>query len=411
MALVAFLLPLSAQLSISPSPSPLVFTSSPGQYDSRGLTLTNTGATAQSYSLLTQPPTLLDDLVSYYSFDNIHTDLLTNWTGAVSGTYFTNDRLNQEGHALGFDGINDYYEVWENNLVGTFSVSFRAKPLRNQAMAPEGYYSVPRYTDYLLWPDWYASGNEEGFGIALGNNGLMAITHADSYMPVLLSYSADLSGWNHYTLVFSEGTPKLYLNGNLVHTGLTSPRPTTYLSSLFGGVAYGCYEGMLDDLCIYSTALTEAQILASSQFIDMSRFRIERRTGLLEVGEASVTQVRMVDSTLPTGIHNDVITLCEMGTPPLLTPIPVVINVANDTVPLAPADITISVDANGNILLEWSAVPQTTHYKIYIGTEPNHPEYFSYLGNTTGTSYLYTSADRQGMNGSHKFFTVVAFLE
>ena len=410
MALAAFFLPLSAQMNISPSPSPLVFTSSPGQFDSRVLTLANTGATARSYSLLTQPPALLANMVSYYPFDNSRLDLLTDWTGAVSGTYFGNDRLNQEQHAIGFDGVNDYYEVWENGLTNNFSVSFRAKPLRNQPMAAEGYYNVARTADYLLWPDWYDSYSAEGFGIALGRNGLMVITHAAGYMPVLLSYSADLSGWNHYTIVFSAGTPKLYLNGNLVHTGVISPRPTTYMSSLFGGAGYGFYKGFLDDLCIYGAALTESQILSSSQFTDMERFRIEPRTDVLEGAETSAIQVRMIDSTLPIGTHSDVITLCQMGTPAFSTPVPVVMNVGNNTVPLATAEITVTVDESGNALLEWLPVAQTNLYKVYCGSDPTYPEYFTYLGSTTQTTYIYTNPD-QPIDLTQKFFTVVAYLD
>lgn len=407
LTLLAFVFPLSAQISLSPNPSPLVFNTSPGQFDSKFLTISNTGTTEQSYSLLTNPPSLLANQVSYYPFDNSLTDLLSNWNGASSGTYFGSDSQGIANQALGFDGVDDHYETWENNLSFTFSLSFRAKPLRDQLMASEGYYNTARSADYLLWPDWYATADQEGFGIALGTNGLMVITHAAGYMPVLLSYSADLSGWNHYTLVFSALTPKLYINGVLVRTGLSSPRTQTFLSSNFGGAGYGYYQGYLDDLCIYNTALTYSQILSSSNYIDMARFRFQPRTGILGGGAETVLHVRMIDSNLALGTYNDLITLCQMGTAPLTTPVPVVINVGLSTIPPPPDNLIVTLNGLGNTLLEWSPVAPVTRYLIFSGDDPNHPECFNYLGSTTASSYTCPNEDQP----FYKFFNVVAYLE
>lgn len=408
-ALAVVVLPLAAQTDLTYDPSPLVFNAVPGQFDSKFLNVTNTGGVGRDYSLLTNPPVLLGDLVSYYPFDNGRVDLLTNWSGAVSGTYLGHDRLNRPLQAMGFDGVNDNYNTWDSNLSNAFSVSFWARPLRNQPMIAQGYYNAAQTADYLLWPDWYASGSEEGLGLALGKNGLMVINHAAAYMPVLLSYPADLSGWNHYVIVFSGQTPSLYVNGVLVSTGLPSPRPTTYLSSLYGGAAYGFYKGFLDDLCVYNAALTEAQIQASYQFTDMARFQIQPRMGALAAGTSTAVAVRMADASLAAGVYSDALTLCQMGGAPVTTPVPVVINVGDTTVPLAPADLAISYDGLGNALLQWSPVASATHYNVYSGPDPYHPEYFSYLGHTTSTSFSH-AADADPPS-SRRFFVVVAYLE
>lgn len=46
----------------------------------------------------------------------------------------------------------------------------------------------------------------------------------------LLVYSASLTAWHHFSIVYSSGTPKLYVDGTLVATGLASPRSNVYLS-------------------------------------------------------------------------------------------------------------------------------------------------------------------------------------
>jgi hypothetical protein len=46
--------------------------------------------------------------------------------------------------------------------------------------------------------------------------------HAPFYFPPILVYAGRLTNWTHIAVVYEEGTPKLYLNGKLVRTGLKS---------------------------------------------------------------------------------------------------------------------------------------------------------------------------------------------
>ncbi len=114
-----------------------------------------------------------------------------------------------------------------------------------------------------------------GAGISVGTNGISVLEHGDGYLPALLEWNAPLSGWTHVAVVYTNKTPSLYVNGNLVKTGLTSLRPNVY-PSVGTGSSYGYYAGALDNVRIWSTSRTLAQIQA-----DMYREDPTVATGLI----------------------------------------------------------------------------------------------------------------------------------
>src|SRR3546814_2773280 len=62
-------------------------------------------------------------------------------------------------------------------------------------------------------------------GLALGRNGAFVIERASpDEVPAVLVSHQPVAGWTHVALVYDHGTPKLYLNGKLVRTGLKSGR-------------------------------------------------------------------------------------------------------------------------------------------------------------------------------------------
>jgi hypothetical protein len=418
LALLVFIaLPLAAQSDLNPTPNPMNFYTYPGGYDLKTLSLTNAGTITHHYSILTNPESLLNEQVGFYPFDNFYEDLLTNTTGTVEGTSFANDRLAQELHALSFPGSGAHFATRNFALENTFSISFWAKPTANQTMRAEGYYNTALYTNYLLYPDWggLAYLGRGGLGVALGKNGIMVIEHADSYMPVLINYTADLTGWKHYMVVFSGHVPKLYINGILVRTGLASTKPTTYLSNSFGSGGYGSsiygsYKGYLDDLCVFDAALTDSQALLSYQFTDMQRFRIQDRFGEIGPSEVLPLMIRMVDNTLPVSAYTDVITVCQMGTTPMFTQVIADISVGGTSF-LGAHDLSITLDGTGNALLHWEpGTGDITSYLIFTGCDPTHPEWYEYLGSTTSTSFTVSGGgDPYYLN--RRYFSVVSYID
>jgi len=105
--------------------------------------------------------------------------------------------------------------------------------------------------------------NAGGWGVALGTNAIEVVEHTADHMPVLLSYSASITGFNHFTMVSNDKTPSVYINGNLVRTGLTSSKNLTtfYLDTNLGGYIYGYNSCNILNYSIYNRALTQQEIL------------------------------------------------------------------------------------------------------------------------------------------------------
>jgi RHS repeat-associated protein len=80
-------------------------------------------------------------------------------------------------------------------------------------------------------------------------------------MPATLVYQGALSGWTHITVVYENRRPKLYLNGALAKTGVTSAVANVHVgTNLIGGGGYGYYQGTLDKVEVYSRALSSMEV-------------------------------------------------------------------------------------------------------------------------------------------------------
>lgn len=216
------------------------------------------------------PPT--SGLIAYWNFDegsginandssgNNHTAFLyngTSWTSGKVGPSATN-----------FDGANNLVgiNIDDMNLTNTFSYSFWANPTMTHEIDSESTSGYAGFNGerYVLSPSWY-EGGEVGAGVSVGTNGVSVYENGDSDMAPVLVYNAAISGWTHITVVYQNKQPKLYINGTLVRTGLTSRQRLVHLTpDYIGGGFYGYYGGSLDDLRVYNRALTDSEITAVS---------------------------------------------------------------------------------------------------------------------------------------------------
>ena len=113
---------------------------------------------------------------------------------------------------------------------------------------------------FLFGPALYGA-SDAGAGISVGTNGISVYEHAASYIPPLAVYSGTLgTGWNHIAVTYTNKQPRIYLNGVLVKTGYTSLKTNVYASGLIGTGSHGSFTGTVDEVRIYPTALTAAQI-------------------------------------------------------------------------------------------------------------------------------------------------------
>jgi hypothetical protein len=190
--------------------------------------------------------------------------------GTVQGaTWITG----QAGAALDFNGANSLVNVASApalvNLSNNFTLSFWANPRATHQIDPEttSGFGGTSGQKYVVGPKWYSNG-DAGAGISVGTNGISVYEHAANYMPATLVYQATLTGWTHIVLVYKNKQPKLYVNGVLVRTGLTSPMNSVHIEPVYiGGMGYGYFDGMLDEMTIYKDSFTpsDVQAMYSSQ--------------------------------------------------------------------------------------------------------------------------------------------------
>ena len=163
-----------------------------------------------------------------------------------------------------FDGADDYIlsspttiETYSNN----FTVEFVARPTVNILLSAENVTGTNIFGKrHIIDPDYDDTGG--GFGVALGNNGVEVLEHSAGYLPVLMSYSADLSNIKHYTIQVVNKQSSLYINGVFVRQGLQSTKSVTTLKNnrRLGYGAYGPYIGQLHSVKFYNRALTAQEI-------------------------------------------------------------------------------------------------------------------------------------------------------
>jgi hypothetical protein len=77
-----------------------------------------------------------------------------------------------------------------------------------------------------------------------------------------LSAAAYRNAWHHFALTKSAGNVALYIDGKLVHSGTGAPNTASVMPwHLMRNGTYTTYAGgRADELAIYSTALTAAQV-------------------------------------------------------------------------------------------------------------------------------------------------------
>lgn len=165
-----------------------------------------------------------------------------------------------------------------DSLTNDFSITFWVNPTTTHQIDGQANSGATGTSGkhYVLYPaqgtDAWGAGHA-GVGISVGTNGVSVYEHAASYMPALLVWSGALSGWTHVALTYQAKQPRLYINGTLVKTGLTSNManvhpglrsfPTTDYPNNDGGVGggnWGWFSGGIDEFRIYDGTLDAFQV-------------------------------------------------------------------------------------------------------------------------------------------------------
>jgi hypothetical protein len=201
-------------------------------------------------------PSLTDGLVAYYPFNGNADDESGNGNhGIVYGVTLTTDRLGNPNSAYSFDGVNDYIASNSNiSLNTTFSVILWFKytePMEGGTLFQRGYQG---------WC-WY----EPNININETSTLTAKVSGCDNEGAV--GSSGIISGeWYQVAIVARDGSQEFYMNGEKIASAEHTLR-YMFAYKAFIGVSANQntpvdrhFHGIIDDVRIYSRALSEAEI-------------------------------------------------------------------------------------------------------------------------------------------------------
>jgi hypothetical protein len=239
-------------------------------------------------------PTIDPDLVGYWPMDDDWNDYSGKGNNATAQGSATFISAGNPGVDVGsfvidsgiFSGSAGYVSVqgqarYLADVANSFTMTFRAKPTATRLSTPEGL-GGPYGTSgqrYAIGPFNPTDIGFEGagIGVSVGTNGISVFENTSildgifiwTHFPSLLVYDAPapLTGWNDIAVVINDRRPSLYINGELVRTGLQSTQPFIYPSTAFGDTRYGngSYSGQLAGMSIYNRALTAPEVQGAYQ--------------------------------------------------------------------------------------------------------------------------------------------------
>jgi hypothetical protein len=210
-------------------------------------------------------------LAASYPFNGNANDASGNGSnGTVNGATLAADRFGNTNSAYNFNGINDYIEAAADNLPAgnsTISLWFNADNGSISSNKP-GVLGYGGNTGGC-------PGNSQILIINIGGAGTYSTqAHClNNYADYTYSVAPE-NNWYNWVITRSGTTIKIFINGVLVSTANTATQPVLVTGKKLsigaivdpaGNANYsagnvGHFKGKIDDIKIYSTALTDAQV-------------------------------------------------------------------------------------------------------------------------------------------------------
>jgi len=211
------------------------------------------------------------DLIAHYPFNgNANDESGNNLHGTINGATLTMDRFNSTDSAYSFDG-NDIITIAHDDLLNSnseLSISVWVKPNSQQNAMILGKSDYNSNTNYLL---------------RTNSSGFIQFEYKDfansNILPLIVN------DWNHIAVVSQTDNTKLvYINGVLAtHTGGSSPFGLVN-NALSIGARSGAefFNGSIDDLRIYKSALTETEVLSlyNNNTLDIVNNQLSKKSEL-----------------------------------------------------------------------------------------------------------------------------------
>lgn len=153
-----------------------------------------------------------------------------------------------------------------NSTLNNHTIEFWANPTKTVVLNTEANTGVSGSLggadkSLAIFPSNGGSTGNAGVGVCVGTNGVSVYEHASGHFPATLVYPTTISGWTHIAVVHQSNLSYLYINGALVHTGLSSTKNTYPSAQISGG--YGYYLGGIDNVRIWNDVRTQGEIIGS----------------------------------------------------------------------------------------------------------------------------------------------------
>jgi formylglycine-generating enzyme required for sulfatase activity len=208
-------------------------------------------------------------LIAHYPFDgNPKDESGYGKNGKIVGTVLPSpDRFGDANKSYLFDGSTGLISAEDPDLIkaeDNLTLVAWIKATEEEFLGVERTSGTSYAHKYVVG----GGGNHGGILLAAGTNGISVLEHGFQFLPVVLSYPTNLnSDWVQVVITCTNnGPPVLYLNGKYVRTGLNSGRKKI-LSAFspeevagIGGGGYGKFKGNIDEVRIYSRALSAAEV-------------------------------------------------------------------------------------------------------------------------------------------------------
>jgi len=204
--------------------------------------------------------------------------------GTVNGAILTSDRFGNDNSAYYFDGIDDYITINNSNLNPTSDVtfSFWFSPTENWTSTSdhqiffqsdiagdtEGHFIISfNRTNCFSFPSTDdGKVNFELQGDFVNNNSIDCSSFG------LTRVSSITNGWNssewyNVSLILESGVMKIYINGILENTHMTTSgvfveNQSVFIGRYFSPQQLSAFNGKIDDIRIYNRALDENEIIS-----------------------------------------------------------------------------------------------------------------------------------------------------
>jgi len=215
-------------------------------------------ALISNISLLAQVE-LENGLVAHYPFNgNANDESLNENNGLVLGASLTTDRFGNEESAYFFDGIDDYINVGNSDVISFPGTSPFSISLWFNTYSLEGRHDLLTKNNKEIRAQY----------IAWQNNDKVLLYRENSEEPRSVGSNEAIldSTWYHYLVTYDGSTATLYLNG--VPSGQRTSWgnvPNIDIDVLIGAsfernVPALFFQGIIDDIRIYNRAIDEEEI-------------------------------------------------------------------------------------------------------------------------------------------------------